>query len=142
LAHYPDDDLTIAVLVNTRDAAVGALVIEGEVARVVLGVDATLADLAVDAELGVALEGDYVGDREATRYRIVHEDGRLVRLFDGPPPARLPLLRQEAFTFGRRDWPLDRFAFHLIDAQARAFSAYYNGFFDAYYVREAGLATP
>ncbi len=133
LAHYPDDEVTVAVLVNTRGANLGALALEGEVARIVFGLDPSLANIAVDSATGSALRGTYTGDREATRVRIAHDGASLLRV--SADNSRLPLLRQGADSFGRADWPFDRIVFQRVNGRAEAYSAYYNGFFDGYYRR-------
>lgn len=135
LAHYPDDDLTIAVLVNTRDGAVGALDLEGRVAELVLGLTPELQDQNVDEALGLELEGLYAGDRGPTTFEMVREGHRLVRSSPGNAESRTELLWQGGRTFGRSDWPYDRFVFKPSGGRAEAFSAYYNGFFDGYYRR-------
>jgi len=133
LAHYPDDDLTVAVLVNTRGANLGALALEGEVSRIVFGLDPSLATLAVDSVMGSALQGTYVGDRQNTRFEVAYDGSNLVRV--SPDDSRLTLLRQSDDVFGRADWPFDRFVFQRLGGRAEAFSTYYNGFFDGYYRR-------
>ena len=133
LAHYPDDNLTIAVLVNTRAANLGALALEGEVAKIVLELDPSLADIALDSATASALLGTYVGDREATQVQIAWDGARLLRVSaDG---SQLPLLHQGGDSFGRADWPFDRFVFQRVNGRAEAYSAYYNGFFDGFYRR-------
>ena len=133
LAHYPEDGVTIAVLVNTRRANLGALALEGEVARIVFGLDPSIADIAVDSATASALQGTYEGDREATRVQIAYDGASLLRV--SADDARLPLLRQGADSFGRADWPFDRIVFQRVNGRAEAYSAYYNGFFDGYYRR-------
>lgn len=133
LAHYPDDDVTVAVLVNTRGSSLGALALEGGVAEIVLGLVPSLADMAVDSATGAALQGIYTGDREATRVEMAYDDASMLRVSaDG---SQLPLLHQGADSFGRADWPFDRFVFQRVNGRAEAYSAYYNGFFDGYYRR-------
>ena len=61
LAHHPDDDASIAVLVNTRGANLGALYLEGQVAEIVLGLDPTLQDLPVDRALALGFSQYYNG---------------------------------------------------------------------------------
>ena len=138
LAHYPDDDLTIAVLVNTRFGDVGALMIEAEVARAALGLGAPVVEdrlLSTEAQAGYL--GTYVGDRGPYRYEIVANGPRLARVWAGDTTAVRPLLHQGGHTFGRSDWPMDRFVFHVLDGRARAYSAYFNGMFDGFYRRVA-----
>lgn len=136
LVHYPENDVTVAVLVNTRFGDVGSLIVEGEVARVVLGLGTpTLADHALTPEAQQIYLGTYVGGRSATRYRIISDGGRIARVRPEPSSAKLSLLYQGDHSFGRADWPMDRFVFHVGDAEAQSYSAYYNGVFDGYFLR-------
>lgn len=133
LAHYPDDDVTVAVLVNTRRANVGALALEGEVARIVFGLEPSIPDIAVDSATASALRGTYIGDRDANSYRIDYDGETMLRVsLDG---TELRLVRHGADSFGRADWPFDRIVFQRVNGRAEAYSAYYNGFFDGYYRR-------
>lgn len=133
LAHYPADDVTIAVLTNTRRAAVDALVVEGEVARLVLGLESPeLRDLPLGNDDPI-YEGTYRGDRTGTVWSFVREGPHLVRITEDG--TRLTLLRQDDHTFGRADWPMDRFVFHVRDGRATAVATFLNGFFDGDYRR-------
>ena len=135
LGHFPDADLSVAVLINTRSASTGALQIFGDVARVVLAVDLELEDQPVGPELGRSVAGLYEGDRSRTRRQMEYDEGRVIRTSPGDPASQLVLLHQGQAVFGRADWPADRFAFHMPDGTAVAYSVYYNGFFDGFYTR-------
>ena len=59
-AYYPDDDLTIAILTNSDSARYPPITIEHRLARVYLGLaPPTLVDLAVPADVGNRLAGNY-----------------------------------------------------------------------------------
>lgn len=136
LAHYPEDDVTVAVLVNTRRGDVGALVVAGEVARVVLDLGPpTLADHSLTPEAQRIYMGTYVGDRGAHRFRVISDDERIARMPVGTPSSKLPLLNQGAHAFGRSDWLMDRFVFHIVGERAVSYAMYYNGVFDGFYLR-------
>lgn len=136
LAHYPETDVTVAVLVNTRGGDVGALQVEGDVARTVLGLgNPVLKDDLLVPEQQQKYLGTYVGDRGSWRYHIVADGHRLARVWAGDTTSARPLLYQGEDTFGRADWPMDRFVFHVRDGRALGYSAYYNGLFDGYYRR-------
>lgn len=135
LAHYPDDAVTIAVLVNTRNANLGALALEGKVAEIVFELNPVLKNLPVNSGLAENLTGSYVGDRESSRYEIIYDGNSLVRVWGQDPGSKLKLLRQQGRTFGRKDWPFDQFVFQPGTGEAKAYSAYYNGFFDGFYRR-------
>lgn len=142
LAHYPDEGVTVAVLVNTRFGEVGALQVEGAVARAVLGLgDPTLADHPLTSDAQQVYLGTYVGDRGGWRYHIVADSERIARVWAEDPSAKRPLFYQGNHTFGRADWPMDRFVFHVNEGHALAYSAYYNGFFDGFYRRIDPRAT-
>jgi len=97
LAHYPDIDLTIAVLSNTYGEVPHARALEGEIAaRILDGVDRSegirAPDRQLDGRLTVAdarrIEGVYMGDEP---YEARIEDERLVvtRVRDGKELVRL-----------------------------------------------------
>ncbi len=90
LARYPDDDVTIAVLVNTDGADADALTVAGDVARVVLQLgEPVLADLPVTPTEAAAFSGTY--DRSSDRFRIYAEAEHLRRVVEGSerPPGML-----------------------------------------------------
>lgn len=153
LAHYPEDDLTIAVLVNTTDTTADALVIEGLVARKVLGLPDSLNESMRLSDTAPEYAGEYIGERiidlQATsdgawpgareRFRIVEDDGLLERvvLREGEARPALKLVFLGDHSFGRADWPMDRFVFHVEDGRARGYSEYYNGIFATFNRRVA-----
>lgn len=133
LMHFESDDISITLAVNTRDASLGALVLIAEVARVVLPMgDAGPTTEAPPEQLLSQLVGTYIGDRSRTSYSVSLDGGTLgIR----SPDSTVPLIWREELEFGRDDWPLDRFRFHIVDGRVTGFSAYYNGLFDGYRVR-------
>ena len=136
LVHYPEAGMTVAVLVNTRFGEVDALMVEAEVARLVLGLDApTLQDLPLGPEAAAPYLGTYVGDRGAWRYHIVSDGERLARVWADDTLSVRSLLYQGDHVFGRADWPMDRLVFHVADGRALGYSVYYNGLFGGLYRR-------
>ncbi|MEZ4584811.1 MAG: hypothetical protein R2909_00215 [Gemmatimonadales bacterium] len=136
LAHFPDDETTISVLINTRFAELGALVLFADVAAAVFQVETEpLLDRPVPDSVAGALAGLYVGDRERRELEIVGSGSRVVRRTPGADAEPLALAWQGGLTFGRADWPLDRFRFHRVGGDVVSLSVYYNGFFDGYYAR-------
>jgi CubicO group peptidase (beta-lactamase class C family) len=136
LVHFEAADVSIAVAVNTREASLGALVLMGDVARAVLSPeDAPLPELPPEDDVLSQLAGRYVGDRDRTAYSVLVESDTLFRARPGVPTARLPLLWRGDLEFGRADWPLDRFRFHMVAGRVTGFSTYYNGVFDGFYAR-------
>jgi len=145
LAHYPDDDVTIAVLVNTANTAADALVIEGLVAREVLGFPESAADTPkLSREASMMYAGEYIGDRyydvqairggnvpdARERFAIVEKSGHLERIvLNGDERPALKLVYKGNHRFGRADWPMDRFVFDVEAGRARGYSEYYNGIF-------------
>jgi CubicO group peptidase (beta-lactamase class C family) len=129
LAHYPDDDLTLVVLVNTDGAAEDALTIEGDVARVVLGLgEPALEDLPLSPPERRRFIGLYEDGSESVR--IGEAGGRLERTVEGRGSRRL--LHQGDGVFGWPEYPMDRFVFHVVNGRARGVSEYYNGLFATY----------
>lgn len=136
LAHFPDDGTTISVLVNTRFAEIGALVLFAEIAAAVFGAEADpLLDRPVPDSLIEALSGLYIGDRERLQLEIIGAGSRVARRRPGDDAPPLPFAWQGDLVFGRADWPLDRYRFHQVDGEVVSFSAYYNGFLEGYYTR-------
>lgn len=148
VAHYPEDGVTIVVLVNTSNTQADALVVEGGIAREVLGMTTSLAAATFEYpafETASLYDGEYVGDRRfdiqailggsvppgRERFRILRKDGVFQRLVltpgaEGPP---LELVYTGNHSFGRADWPMDRFVFDIEAGRARGYSEYYNGMF-------------
>lgn len=132
LARYPDDDVTIVVLVNTEGAGEDALTIAGNVARVVLQLDEpVLADFPVTPADATAFGGTY--QRGSNRFRIFSEDGQLRRAVEGSerPPGRLLHQGQGSFAF-TVEYPMDRLVFHVAGDRAVGTSEFYNGVFAEY----------
>jgi D-alanyl-D-alanine carboxypeptidase len=135
LVDYPDDDVTIVVLVNTDRAADDAMTIEGDVARVVLGLgEPALLDLPLTDDQVRAFSGVYGAG--GAQVRIVAEGGRLYRARTGTGQTRQPLLYQGDNTFGQARYPMDRYVFHAAGDSMAGLSEYYNGIFAVY--RKAG----
>jgi CubicO group peptidase (beta-lactamase class C family) len=132
LARYPNDDITIVVLVNTEGADADALTVAGNVARVVLQLgEPVLADLPVTPAEATAYGGTY--DRSSDRFRIYSEGGHLRRAVEGSerPPGTLLHQGQGSFAF-TVEYPMDRLVFHVVGGRAVGSSEYYNGIFAAY----------
>ena len=118
LARYPDDDVTIAVLVNTEGGEADALTVAGNVAGVVaqLG-EPVLADLPVTPAEATAYGGTY--QRGPNRFRIYSEAGQLRRVVEGSerPPGKLLHQGEGSFAF-TVDYPMDRLVFHVVDGRS------------------------
>ena len=145
LVHYPNENVTIAVLLNTADTTVDALVIEGLVAQEVLPLEDAGTGIAVPLDAASLYVGEYLGERdgnfgtiepvEATdrlRYRIIETDRQLARVTAGASHPPLELVFLGNHSFGRRDWPLDRFVFDVANGRVRGYSEYYNGIFASF----------
>jgi hypothetical protein len=131
LAHYPDDDLTIVVLVNTDNAAEDALTIEGAIARVALGLGAAkLKDLRVPTEDARTLSGTY--EDGSSRVRVLRSREDLLRAVEGSEAEPSPLLYQGQGAFGWASYPMDRMVFHVRKGRVVGISEYHNGMFATY----------
>ena len=138
LARYPDDDVTIVVLVNTDDADADALTVAGDVARVVLQLgEPVLADLPVTPTAAAAFSGTY--DRSSDRFRIYAEAEHLRRVVEGSerPPGTLRHQGRGSFGFSV-GYPMNRLVFHVVGDRAVGTSEYYNGMFAVYSNRVEG----
>lgn len=88
LAHYPDDDLTVAVLVNTRDAP--AEQVGERIARKALGLpQPEVLDLPLTGAEARRYTGEYMVVDQALPVQITLEDGRLVAQPAGQPAFEL-----------------------------------------------------
>jgi CubicO group peptidase (beta-lactamase class C family) len=93
LAYYPDDELHVAVLVNTESNAADRL--GDAIAREVLGVPRPeIVDRPVDAAEGAAVSGRYQLTGVDAIFVVVHENGVLWAGREGDPERRR-LLRQD-----------------------------------------------
>lgn len=94
-AHYPDDDLTIAIATNSQDTAFPAVSLERKLARLFLGLPPLVPrDETVPAELGEAIAGDYeVGALRVGFDRIgfLFDNGSLKAVFGGVKSGIPPL---------------------------------------------------
>lgn len=129
LAHYPLDDVTIAVLINTDRTDRDAWIIEGEIARMVLGAGSPEAL----PEEGLPTFSPYLGEYEGGRTRrhfSIAESGQhlvVVERDADREPIRLQYVGEHSFTFS--DAPMDRLVFDVQDGTAMGYSMYYDGFF-------------
>ncbi|MEK9509517.1 serine hydrolase domain-containing protein [Gemmatimonadota bacterium Y43] len=136
LYHFVPDTVSVAVVVNTRQASLGGLELVADVAAAVLAVGSPSLPTAIPGDASLAaFEGRFVGDRSRTEYQMRVVENALVRSEPGDPESALALTRIGPLEFGRADWPLDRFLFHRMEGAVTGYSAYYNGIFDGYYAR-------
>jgi D-alanyl-D-alanine carboxypeptidase len=101
LENFPDDRLTIVVLINTENSP--ALAIAAGIARAALRIpERALLDLPVNAREVSALPGTY--DSEEGPVTVFVRDGKL-RFSVGASPESMPLLRQaeNIYAFGEND---------------------------------------
>lgn len=132
LIDYPQDNVTIAVLVNTDGASEDALTIEGRVARIVLGLaEPVLKDLPLSQREIHAFSGRYTDG--ANEIRVFPREERLLRAIQDSERPPLRLLYQGENTFGWSAYPMDRAVLHVRDGRAFGYSQYYNGVFASYF---------
>jgi D-alanyl-D-alanine carboxypeptidase len=143
LARYPEDDLTIAVLLNTETtgARVVATDLEAAVAQAALGLPATPVSAVPMAEA------------DLQRYAGTYRDGpRLVRLAAGADGLRLrlvgsraaaaPLRAQGGDAFADAEEPSVVLRFVMDGTRARAYARYHNGWFVGLGARTADVPDP
>ncbi len=130
VAHFPEDDLTIAVLMNTVHSRRDALVLFGEVAVPVLGLDTTPpAALSVPDDALQRYVGRYVGGREGGHYDVSADSGRVrIRWSGGDSDAAYLPVGEDRFVRDGGTYPLDRYVFQSANGRIIALSDYYNGF--------------
>jgi len=95
LAHYPEHDLTVAVIVNGPSSS---STLARSIAYMVLGIpDPDAVDLPTTAEQRARYVGTYDCAPADYTLRILEEDGRLVAQVE--PPETIPLRYQGDHTF-------------------------------------------
>jgi hypothetical protein len=139
LARYPDDDVTIAVLLNTErsGAEVAATDLEAEIGRLFFGVPESTAGVALTPQDLSRYTGEY---RDGVRaMRVVSEDGAL-KLRVGPGRRGLsPLIAQGGDVFVDGEEPSLHLRFQMEGERARAYARYHNGWFVGAGVRTGDL---
>lgn len=131
VAYYPEEDVTIAVLVNTDGADSDALVVEGLVARAVFGLaDARLADRKLPRAVAKQLGGTYGVGSDVIE--VVSHGKRIELRTSGQAPGLRPLLLQRDGSFGYEAYPMDRVIFHKLRGAPVGLSEYHNGIFATY----------
>lgn len=124
LAHYPDDDLTIAVLVNTRGARAGQL--EDRIAREALGLpQPEVADLPLSEAEARRYTGKYMIRRAGLPVQVVLEDGQLKAQPAGQPA--FDLLHQGEHEFRASFDPDVRLVFRVEGGKAGSFVLHQGG---------------
>jgi hypothetical protein len=133
LAHYPDDAMTIAVLVNTDGSPDDAWVLEGRIARAMLELGPPrLAERRITpAELS-AYAGRYEDVRGGRQFDVGSRDGRLqvTTLNDSRPGT--PLVHVGNHTFAFPDAPTDFLSFHMRNGRAEGYSLFFDGLYFNY----------
>nr|WP_321440681.1 serine hydrolase [uncultured Hyphomonas sp.] len=105
MAYYPDEDVSIVVLANTRDVSPTPVGIEQKIARIIFGTPRPEGSAAPLTENEIAtLVGDYNIGRMRIgldRVGIVEQDGGLALRFGGTaaPGDAIPLVRISGMTF-------------------------------------------
>lgn len=123
LSHYPDDHLTVVVLVNAETSEASAL--EQRVARAALGLpEPTIADLATSKEQRALYAGRYQLMKGVT-VRVFEDKGRLEAQATGQPVSEL--LYQGEDTFVLKADPTVRLVFALEHGHASAFTLHQGG---------------
>jgi D-alanyl-D-alanine carboxypeptidase len=147
LLRFPDDDLTIAVLQNTVNAEIDALVLAWHLAEIALDLDPPDVTPRATVLEPAHYEGEYVSwgeSDEADRTRVIASGATIRRIWvnDSASGAGTPLRYLGLHEFGRDDWPRDRIVFHVVEGAAVGYSEYYAGLFGAYHWRANVMTFP
>src|SRR5918994_3938857 len=140
LARYPDDDVTIAVLLNTErsGADVAATDLEARIAQL-------LFNSPEPAPSGVSLAPQdfarYTGQyRDGLRLMRVVSEGEALKLRVGPGRRDIsPLIAQGGDVFVDGEEPSLHLRFQMAEARARGYARYHNGWFVGAGVRTGDL---
>ena len=123
LSHYPDDHLTVVVLINAETSEASAL--EQRVARAALGLpEPTIADLAMSKEKRAVYVGRYQLMKGVT-VRVFEDKGRLQAQATGQPLTALLYQGKDAFVL-QAD-PTVRLVFTVVSGRASAFALHQGG---------------
>jgi hypothetical protein len=136
-ARYPNDELTIVIQINTVRSDFDALVLEGQIAATILGLNQEPPAPSAPASRQLeAYAGEYIGVPGEPSQIITVKDGLLSVASSGSESGRrlLPLARD---TFFRESdpYPMDRYVFETVGGRVEGYSAFYNGFHGAFYQR-------
>jgi D-alanyl-D-alanine carboxypeptidase len=138
LARYAEDDVTVAVLLNTERAGaeVAATDIEDAIGRLIFEPRESASPPPSPADLA-RYTGEY---RDGPRLmRIVFEEGAL-KLRVGPGPRGItPLIAQGGDVFVDGEEPTLHLRFQMAADKARAYTRYHNGWFMGTGVRSGDL---
>jgi D-alanyl-D-alanine carboxypeptidase len=129
LAHFPERELNIAVLVNTTGGSQDASGLFEEIARAALNVPRTpkLTSRSLPDDATSRYPGDFQEGKR--RIRIGVENGKVMRSVVGSDKPPVPLIYLGNDTFGREDYPGDRTVFGVAAGRTESLSFYYNGLF-------------
>ncbi|HVR71749.1 MAG TPA: serine hydrolase domain-containing protein [Vicinamibacteria bacterium] len=142
LARYPDDDVTIAVLLNTErsGAEVAATALEHEIGRLFFGAPETSSGVALTPRDLARYTGQY---RDGVRAMRVVSEGGALKLRVGPGRRGLsPLIAQGGDVFVDGEEPSLHLRFQMEGDRARAYARYNNGWFVGAGVRTGDLPPP
>ncbi|MEO8575834.1 MAG: serine hydrolase domain-containing protein [Gemmatimonadales bacterium] len=131
VAYYPDDSLTVIVLMNTEheDIPIQAIDIEGRIARMALNLPSVVTKtLPLDADAAREFVGSYVDGEN--QYRVVLEDRTLVfgRIGSKAPPGAMLYQGDDEFVPDPA-YPAFRFIFQRVDGKPAAIGRFDNGWF-------------
>jgi CubicO group peptidase (beta-lactamase class C family) len=137
VVHHPEANLTIATLVNTDRTTPDAWMLEGRVARAVLGLGTPAIVPVAAVELDPYV-GRYTGGRGDRTFDVSTEGSRLVireRGREGPTTELVPV-GGHAFAFA--EIPADRIVFLVDEDRVLGYSIYLDGIFSNVRRREDG----
>ena len=130
VAHYPDEGVTVVVLMNTEreDTPVSAMDVEAQIARVVLGLSPNAVKDIPLPESATAYVGTY--EQRGRRWRVFLEGGglRLARVGSEASPTTM-LYQGNSEVVPDPKYPAYRFVFQMLGGRAVAFSSYDSGWF-------------
>ncbi len=134
MAYYPARRTTVVVLANGSGGPDDAVTLQGKIAAALFKERAP-ADSPVDASVGRAVAGGYTRDKTVC---VFEGSGGLFRKQEGSEKPAVRLLNQGQGIFGRADYPLDRYAFQIVNGKAIAHAVHYDGFFAELWARANG----
>ncbi len=128
VAHYPESSTTVATMVNTDGARPDAWLLEGRVARRVLGLPDAAIDSVVVSDLG-RYEGTYIGGRFPRHFYVRVQGARLRINVMGATALPTELTPVGEHTFALSFRPMDHVVFDVKDGVVLGYSIYWDGIF-------------
>ncbi len=128
VTHYPAQDVTVSVMMNTDRSRADAWLVQGRVARTVLGIDPPTVDSVATVDIA-RYQGHYIGGRGDRNFELTARGGRLLIKETGSAREPTPTVPVGNDKFAIATSPTDHLAFSIREGQVLGYSVYWDGVF-------------